>query len=1384
VRITRLIKVLIATFAVLAAVSIFFSWLTDWANDEKTRAHEIRHVFTIASHELRMASLELTRISRAYIVTGDPLQRELYWRELQEIDRIGNVGRTFVDHDAPENEMYLFNRALKIQSYIRAMDLRAMEARAAEDYDQALRISFSDEYETLRGAFLDRLNELNELIESRTLETVNSTTANADRFRNLAHIATILFGVISVVGALIVLRELKATMGREREANEINEIFLSASPFVMNIWDETPTLVATSEQSVKMFGLSGQKQYIERFMDLSPECQPCGTKSSEKAIAFVKQAFSEGWVQFEWMHKTLDGELLPSEITLVRFTRQDTNFVAAYTVDLRPIKAIMQREREANEFNEIFINHAPVIFNLWDEDMNLVDGNQHALDLFHVPTKEAYLASYKDFWAEFQPCGTLSTEKAASYLKEAFATGRVRFEWMHVLDGEPVPTEVTLVRFTRQGKYMIAAYITDLRSVKAELEVEYQREISERTRLILDSAPMAVSLYNSDMSLVDCNMEAVRMFGFDDKETCLRVHGERFMGLSPEYQPCGTLSYEKARQVADRALIEGFFQFDWTHITTGREELPAKVTVVRIPINDSFALVSYVQDLREIKAAQELERESFELTQMLLDSAPFVVGLWNDNHQVISASMHAVEMFGIPDPNQLAKRLYDFSPEFQPCGTPTPEKSLEDVGRAYREGYSKFEWMHRTAAGEPLPSEVICKRFQRKGRNMLVSYTRDLREIKAAEEKEREAYEMVNMLLEASPMCIEIWDDRLNLVDCNGRFMNLYGLSSKVEFLGRYENLSPEYQPCGMRSKEKIVVLLAQALRDGSSRSEWMHLTAEGDELPVEIFLVRLMRQGKYILVGYNHDLRQVKRAMAEVQRAEIAVEMQKREVAEEKNRAKSEFLAKMSHEIRTPMNAIIGMAELALRDDKMSVAREHILTVKQAGTNLLSIINDILDLSKVEQGKLEIVPTNYHLSSMLNDVISIIRMKIVDLHLLFAVNVDSDMPNSLYGDGARIRQVLLNLLGNAIKYTDSGGFVALHVRGEAIREDMMSIVIDVEDSGRGIKEEDIGGLFDEYTQFDRERNKNTDGVGLGLAIARHIVKAMGGEISVRSQYGKGSTFTVAFSQEVRFGRPLARVENPGDHRVLVYEKRDIYARSLVFALDGLGVDSTTVSDDAELLERLAEGKHSFAFVSFDLYRKNRNVIMGMDTKTSIVVLTEFGETVSEKNLTVLVMPVYSLLVANVLNMVQEGFSYHGNTGFTVRFTAPDANILIVDDVLTNLKVTKGLLLPYGTQVSLCKSGETALSAMRANRYDIVLMDHMMPDMDGVETTKRIRELGETDSYFANVPIVALTANAVSGMREFFLENGFNDFMSKPVDVVKLDSVLENWIPREKQIKI
>jgi signal transduction histidine kinase/CheY-like chemotaxis protein/HPt (histidine-containing phosphotransfer) domain-containing protein len=501
---------------------------------------------------------------------------------------------------------------------------------------------------------------------------------------------------------------------------------------------------------------------------------------------------------------------------------------------------------------------------------------------------------------------------------------------------------------------------------------------------------------------------------------------------------------------------------------------------------------------------------------------------------------------------------------------------------------------------------------------------------------------------------------------------------------------------------------------------------------------------------------------------------------ANQASRSKSSFLAKMSHEIRTPMNAIIGMTELALRENELDAARKHFLTVKQAGNNLLSIINDILDFSKIETGRVEIIPAIYSLASLINDVVSIIRMRAVDSQLRFAVNLDSKIPNELIGDEIRIRQILLNLLSNAIKYTEKG-FVSFNVAGDVTDENTFNLVVEVTDSGRGIKEEDIKDLFSEYTQFDLDKSKGIEGTGLGLAITQRIVRAMGGDISVKSEYGKGSTFIVTVPQQIHANEAVAFVVNPDEKSVLVYERREIYANSIIFSIKSLGVNCTPISNDSELLEKMTSTAYSFIFISFALFTKNKNTITKFGENTQIVVLTDFGEAIPDKNLSVLAMPAHSISIADILNGVADSFSYNESNELIVRFTAPDAKVLVVDDINTNRKVAEGLLLPYKMQVNLCNSGLAALEALKSTRYDLVFMDHKMPVMDGIEATAHIREMGGKEPYFNTVPIIALTANAISGTKEMFLENGFNDFLSKPIDTVMLNAILEKWIPKEKQ---
>jgi signal transduction histidine kinase/CheY-like chemotaxis protein len=490
---------------------------------------------------------------------------------------------------------------------------------------------------------------------------------------------------------------------------------------------------------------------------------------------------------------------------------------------------------------------------------------------------------------------------------------------------------------------------------------------------------------------------------------------------------------------------------------------------------------------------------------------------------------------------------------------------------------------------------------------------------------------------------------------------------------------------------------------------------------------------------------------------------------SDEESKGKTNFLARVSHEIRTPMNAIIGRSELALQAEDAGSVRDCVSNIRQSGQNVLSIINEMLDFAKIESDGVDVSPAPYRLSALMNDVVSATRPRIAERPVVFSVNVDCGLPDNLVGDAARIRQVLTNLLSNAAKYTYEG-HISLNVFGSRMDDRNILMSFEVEDSGIGIEKQELDGLFGHFAR----RGNGVEGAGPGLAMTKNLCNAMGGDVNVFSVYGKGSIFTAAIPQVVVDGESVASVANAETKRVILYDDRPVYAESVVKTLRNLGVPTTVAPGVEDFMRELSTDVYRCAFVCHsvadDAISLKRSKGLGAD----IVVLGGVGDVESREDAEVIMMPAFAVQIANALNGAPESNRELGSE----RFVSPDSSVLVVDDNLTNLNVTHGLLMPYKMRVDLCDSGESAVARARTTRYDLIFMDHMMPGMDGVEAAESIR----STEFGRDVPIIALTANAVPGMREMFLENGMNDFISKPIDSARLEALLREWLPEDKRL--
>ena len=852
----------------------------------------------------------------------------------------------------------------------------------------------------------------------------------------------------------------------------------------------------------------------------------------------------------------------------------------------------------------------------------------------------------------------------------------------------------------RSGSLMMVS------ALNRSMQAKQLGEAQQNTQVLLDAMPLTIQLWHRDGQMFDCNEETVKLFKVKDKQEFI----DRFFDLSPKYQDDGRLSRDKVLEFLPRVFDKGRCVFEWMHQTIDGTPLPSEITLVRVKFGNEYVAASYVRDLREYKQMmQEIEQRD-RLLNTVNSAATILLQsetdeFENDVKKCMGMMGEAVGVDRVSlwkndnrDDKLFCTRIHEWVGTIE-----SPTGNDRTVNIPYEENVS--DWIKILSQGNCINNIVrnmSLKEQKELGPRGILSifvapiFVRDqfwgfivyanCQQEKIFSENEysilRSGSLIIANALLRNDMALSIRSGAAKLQDV---IANYPGIIWSVERNNRITLFNGQYlKDLGITSASYEGKMLDDAMQESRfaeiSRNIKKTFTEGPQDLNSEV-MDRMYRirtrpifddSGNVVnVMGSFDDITERTRLQAELKVA-LAT-------AQQANSAKSNFLANMSHEMRTPLNAIIGLSELTLGIDSLDgESFSNLEKINNAGMTLLSTVNDILDISKIEAGKFELVPVEYDIPSLLNDTVTQSILHAGEKPIQFCLDITENLPTRLYGDDLRVKQILNNLLSNAFKYTKEGK-VELGVSCE--REGAtVWLSARVRDTGLGIRSKDLGELFTDYAQMDTKTNRKIEGTGLGLPITKRIVEMMGGSIAVESEYGKGSVFTIRIRQQ---------------------------------------------------------------FV------------------TDSVIGTE---------------------VANSLKNFRYSDQKRRKNSRMARISLPYARVLVVDDVQTNLDVAKGMMKPYGMKIDCVTSGQDAIDAIRNEKvkYNAIFMDHMMPGMDGIEATRIIRKEIGTD-YAKTVPMIALTANAIVGNAEMFLQNGFQAFISKPIEIGHLDSVIREWV-RDKTI--
>jgi PAS domain S-box-containing protein len=931
----------------------------------------------------------------------------------------------------------------------------------------------------------------------------------------------------------------------------------------------------------------------------------------------------------------------------------------------------------------------------------------------------------------------------------------------------------------------------------------------EWARLVLDTTRDALITMDARGRIVAWNAQAEATFGWSRDEVIGRQLSSTI--IPQRYRQAHEQGLERFLATGEGPVLNQRIEIAALH--RDGHEFPVELTIAALRLKDSYVFHAFVHDISERKAAEETLRESEERLQRILDNAPAVIYVKASDGRYLQVNRQYETLFHVTRDEIRGKTDFDLFPR--------------EMAETYRANDLRV-----LSSGTPLQFEEVAP--QDDGLHTYVStkfplldgagrpaalcgISTDITERTRTEARLTEERNLLRTLMDTLPDFIYVKDAKSRFIAGNAAVARLMGAKSAEDLVGKTDfdffprDLAAQYHADEQEiigSGEPLVNRVERTV-DPEGREEWLLTT----KVPVRDANGEVVR-----LVGIGRDITALRRAEAELQRA--------KEVAEAATRAKSSFLANMSHEIRTPMNGILGMTELALDTDLTAEQREYLTLVKSSAEQLLDLLNDILDFSKIEAGRLDLEPIDFDLREVIGDTASTLAMRAAQKGIELACHIAPDVPDALLGDPGRLRQIVVNLVGNAIKFTDEGE-VVIHCAVDTEGDDGFQLHFAVRDTGIGIPADKQRAIFDAFSQADASTTRQYGGTGLGLAISAQLVQMMGGRIWVESAAGQGSTFhfTARLGRGSRAGqrRPPIDLTDLRDLRVLVVDDNATNRRILEEVLTNWHMRPDLAESGVSALAALRQAEEAgepYALVLLDammpemdgftlaaeIQRRGEGTTgrpggtaersdvvraPGRATPTLMMLSSaaQAGEAARCRELGVaasLTKPIkQSTLLDTIVTTLSGEEARSGRPApppddeeIPLSPVASPRRILLVEDNVVNQKLAVRVLEKWGHRVVVAGNGKEALSLLESavtspqgSPFDLVLMDVQMPEMDGFEATAAIRAREKRQG--THIPILAMTAHAMKGDRERCLQAGMDGYVSKPIQARELFDAIQ-----------